>query len=136
MSKYDEIINLPHHVSQNRKQMSLYDRAAQFAPFAALTGHDEAIDETARLTCPRIELSPDEQRTLSIRLAYAVKHKVAVTVRYFRADPFKEGGTYLTAHGSIKKIDEYEAALVLSDGIVIPLADIYSITAPVFNEIE
>lgn len=124
MNKYDEILGLHHHVSPNRTPMSLYDRAAQFAPFAALNGHEEAIDETARLTTERIELSPDEQLELSRRLTAALDQKLAITISYFRADPLKEGGAYLTAHGRIKKIDEASASLLLADGLSIPLADI------------
>lgn len=134
--EYNDIINLPHHVSPHRKPMSLYDRAAQFAPFAALTGHDDAIDETARITTPRIELSADEQQALTRRLSYAIAHNTAITVCYFRADAFKDGGAYLTAHGTVKKFDEYRATLTLSDDLVIPLADIHSITGPDFNNIE
>ena len=74
MSRYDDLINLPHHVSKTRKPMPMINRAAQFAPFAALTGHDEAIAETARQTAPRRILSSDEQEILSKRLAYAIDH--------------------------------------------------------------
>lgn len=129
MNKYEEIIGLPHHVSANHKPMSLYDRAAQFAPFAALTGHDEAIDETARYTDQRIELSDDEQRKLSRRLSLAIERHADVTICYFRSDPFKQGGAYLNIHGTVKKIDEYDATLLLTNGISIPLADIYSISS-------
>lgn len=133
-SKYDEIINLPHHISSHRRPMSLYDRAAQFAPFAALAGHDEAIEETARLTTRHIELSDDEKEILSRRLAYAVETNATVTVCYFCADPIKHGGAYLTAHDRVKKLDEHSGQLVLDDGKCIPLADIHSITGAIFNE--
>lgn len=136
ISKYDEILCLPHHVSTTRKPMSLHDRAAQFAPFAALSGHDEAINETARHTDERVELSADEQQALTRRLAYALKKNVAITICYFSSDPLKEGGTYLTLRGTVKKIDEYDSTLVLTDGVAIPLADIHSITGPIFNNLK
>lgn len=89
MSRYDDIINLPHHVSKTRKPMPMINRAAQFAPFAALTGHDEAIAETARQTAPRRILSSDEQEILSKRLAYAIDHigeRPNFTFTYFIPD--------------------------------------------------
>lgn len=130
MSKYDDIINLPHHVSENHRRMSLYDRAAQFAPFAALTGHDAAIDETARCTTEQIELSADEQAELSKRLNAAIRLNLEVTICYFKPDLLKDGGAYLTTRSRIKKIDEYEGTLILTDGTTIPLPCVYTISSP------
>lgn len=92
-SRYDDIINLPHHVSTTRSPMPLANRAAQFAPFAALTGHEDAIRETARLTGGRIELSADEQDRLTRRLRHALNIDGAkITVGYFCPDLAKDGG--------------------------------------------
>lgn len=102
MSKYDDIINLPHHVSPTRKPMPMEARAAQFAPFAALNGHEDAINETARLTDARTELSPDEQKQLSLTLSLALAKDAEVLVTYFLPDPFKSGGRYVQRRGRIK----------------------------------
>lgn len=133
MSKYDEIINLPHHTSSHHKPMSMYDRAAQFASFDALSGLDEAIDETSRVTSEFVELSEDEQQELSRRLAYAMEYDTVITITYFQPDSFKEGGSYRMARGTVRKIDPYAAALILADGQSIPLSNIYSITSPAFG---
>lgn len=136
MSKYDDIINLPHHVSKTRKPMSMESRAAQFAPFAALSGHDEAVNETARLTSSRIELSQEMLDNLSLRLAYALEQGVPVTVTYFRPDAYKDGGKYVTASGIIKKIDDVEGTIVFSDKRSIRLNDIYSLDGEIFNDFD
>lgn len=136
MSKYDEIINLPHHVSRTRKPMTLYNRASQFAPFAALTGHDDAIAETARLTLGKVELSLDEQTKLSRRLKHMLEHSAEVSVTYFISDSRKKGGAYVNHIGLIKRIDEYDNTLVFTDGKVIPLDDIYNIDSEILNDIE
>ena len=116
---YDDIINLPHHVSKKHPQMALQDRAAQFSPFAAVTGHEEAIEETARLTDERIVLDEDEKMMLDERLQEIKEHlsehpKVGIT--YFKPDSVKDGGAYETVSGHVKKIDEYERLIVLEDG--------------------
>lgn len=116
---YDDIINLPHHVSKKHPQMALQDRAAQFSPFAAVTGHEEAIEETARLTDERIVLDEDEKMMLDERLQEIKEHlsehpKVEIT--YFKPDSVKDGGAYETVSGHVKKIDEYERLIVLEDG--------------------
>lgn len=125
--KYADIIGLHYTGVMNHPRMSLYSRAAQFAPFAALNGHDEAIDETARHTDARIELSTDEQKKLSADLSHAIETKAEITVTYFKPDPLKQGGAYISAHGRIKKIDEYDKTLLLADGLAIPLEDIFLI---------
>ena len=127
MSRYDDIINMPHHVSRTRTPMSMENRAAQFAPFAALSGHDDAISETARLTTSRIELSEDEARALNDKLKFAIEHRTSVTVTYFVHDLHKEGGKYVTATGIIKKIDEYDGNIIFTDKRTLLLADIISI---------
>lgn len=136
MSRYDDIINLPHHVSKTRKPMSMENRAAQFAPFAALTGHDDAIYETSRLTSSRIELSEDEQVCLTKRLEYALQLQSSVNITYFQPDTLKEGGEYITLNGIIKKVDEYESCIILSDKRKIRLADILSLEGEIYNNFE
>lgn len=136
MSRYDDIINLPHHVSKTRKPMSMENRAAQFAPFAALTGHDAAIAETARLTASRLELSQEMLGNLSRRLAYALECQSSVTVTYFEPDAYKEGGRYVTASGIIKRIDEADGTIVFTDKRRVRLAAIYSLDGDIFNDLE
>ena len=132
MSRYDDIINLPHHVSKTRTPMSMENRAAQFAPFAALSGHYEAINETARRTSSKIELSEGELANLTKRLDYALQLQSPVTVTYFQPDSHKEGGQYVTVEGIIKKIDEYEGSIIFTDKRSIQLADVLSIEGDIF----
>ena len=132
MSRYDDIINLPHHVSKTRTPMSMENRAAQFAPFAALSGHYEAINETARRTSSKIELSEGELANLTKRLDYALQLQSPVTVTYFQPDSHKEGGQYVTVEGIIKKIDEYEGSIIFTDKRSTQLADVLSIEGDIF----
>ena len=126
MSRYDDIIDLPHYEPKH-KRMTLENRAAQFAPFAALTGHGAAIAETARLTDSMTELSTDEQLRLSRILNYALEKHVEVSVIYFLPDTRKAGGRYENAKGIIKNIDETDRVLTLSNGSTIPLDLIHDI---------
>ena len=106
MSRYDDIINLPHHVSPTRQRMSMHDRAAQFAPFAALVGYDDAVAETARLTESRPELDEQEQRAINERLAYIADHiheQPEVRIKYFVPDEHKSGGAIIEVSGKVKK---------------------------------
>ena len=103
---YEDIINLPHQTSKRHPRMSLYDRAAQFSPFAALTGHEETAKETARLTDQKLELSDDTLEKLSC-IADMIATHPDVTITYFVPDSKKTGGTYDTYSGKVKKIDEY-----------------------------
>ena len=135
MSRYDDIINLPHHVSKTRTPMSMENRAAQFAPFAALTGHDAAIAETARLTSEKPELSLEELERLSRRLAYAVEKDATVTITFFEPDAFKNGGSYRHVSGKVMKIDEVEK-VILFNNHAIPLCNITDIESKVFDDIE
>ena len=125
--RYDEIIDLPHPVSQRHPQMPLADRAAQFSPFAALTGLDAALQETARLTDQRITLDEYEQaeldKTLQALREAAPQHP-AVQITYFQPDARKAGGQYVTSVGHVKCIAEYEQQLILTEGTSIPLAEI------------
>lgn len=128
--KYDDIINLPHHVSDTRPHMPLIDRAAQFSPFAALTGYDEAVTETARLTDSMLELDDTQKEVISNQLRILqenIKEEPAATVTYFVPDAKKTGGAYVTTTGSIKKIDEFAGVISFTDGINVPFSMIYSI---------
>lgn len=132
---YDDIINLPHHVSAIHPQMSLADRAAQFSPFAALTGHEEAIQETARLTEEFAELEEDRKEQINERLCrlkekQTGRPKIAVT--YFQEDERKSGGSYVTVYGQVKRIDEYERQVILADGTGIPMERIFAIEGELF----
>jgi len=128
--RYDDIINLPHHQSPDRPHMSMHDRAAQFAPFAALTGHAAAIAETVRLTDKKIELDEYAIAALDNRLKQIRKelssHPV-VSLTYFCPDDKKSGGAYLTKTGVVKNIDDFEKTIVFADGTRIPVADIIEI---------
>ena len=119
MTRYDDIINLPHHVSTTHTPMPVADRAAQFSPFAALTGYEDAIDETARLTQDWIELDENEKERLNEKFQQ-IKEQLPthpqVIFTYFEPDQKKQGGAYLTVEGRVKKIDEYRGAFILEDG--------------------
>lgn len=133
---YDDIINLPHHVSTTRPQMSTINRAAQFAPFAALTGYDAAIRETARLTDERIKLGESDIAALDIKLRVLtdfISDQPEVFVTYFQPDEKKEGGAYITANGVVKKIDNYERIIVFISGEKIAIKDILDIECELFK---
>ena len=138
-TKYEDIINLPHHVSKTRPQMPISDRAAQFAPFAALTGYDDAVKETGRLTDDKIELEESSLNELNAKIQL-LREKLAdapeVTFTYFRPDDRKDGGAYLTITGTVKKLDDYERLLVLQDGTKVPMDDILDISGDIFAVIE
>ena len=124
---YSDIINLPHHVSKNHPQMPMEARAAQFAPFAALTGYDAVINETARLTDRQVELEEyDNERLNRIfsELMDCLEEHPVVTVSYFKPDEHKAGGTYVTVTGQLKKVDTYEQIMKMEDGTAIPIGNI------------
>lgn len=129
-NEYADIINLPHHVSAKRPQMSMLERAAQFSPFAALNGFDSAIRETARLTDQRITLDEYEIETLNERLmliAQRLEEAPEVVITYFQPDERKTGGEYVTVPGVVKKIDEIKGQVIFADGTVIPINEIISV---------
>ena len=135
---YDDIIRLPHHVSRNHPQMPMLDRAAQLAPFSALTGYEAAVGETARLTAERRELDAQEAAELNRRLtdlAARLKDRPEVTIEYFVPDQRKSGGAYVTVTGRVRNISVLERTLVMEDGTVIPLDDIVSMTGEIFCRI-
>lgn len=131
---YDDIIDLPHHVSERHPQMSMYNRAAQFAPFAALTGHDAAITEAARLTDAELELSESDAEVLNRKLAYlqSLDEKPTISVTYFVPDDRKKGGSYHTTSGIIKRIEPDEGVLQFEDGTGIPVIRIKDIDGECF----
>lgn len=129
-NNYDDIIDLPHHVSATRPQMSMMDRAAQFSPFAALTGYDAAIKETARLTDQKIDLDDYEKEEINDKIQLITEHlgeDFEVVITYFQPDSRKAGGAYVDAVGIVKKIDEYDRVFILQDGKKIPIDDILDI---------
>lgn len=137
--KYDEIMGLPHHVSKTRPQMPMSDRAAQFAPFAAITGYDAAIKETGRLTDERIELDVEALSALDMKyqlLMEALDEAPEVTITYFQPDERKAGGKYVSAVGAVKKIDDFERRITMRDGTRIPMDDVLSIDGELFSSLE
>ena len=137
--KYDEIMGLPHHVSKTRPQMPMSDRAAQFAPFAALTGYDAAIKETGRLTDEKIELDVEALSALDMKyqlLMEALDEAPEVTITYFQPDERKAGGKYVSAVGTVKKIDDFERRITMRDGTRIPMDDVLSIDGELFSSLE
>lgn len=133
---YDDIINLPHHVSATRPWMTAIDRAAQFSPFAALTDYDIAIRETARLTDERVELDEYRKDDLSNRLqiiADRIKEHPGIAITYFRPDAKKNAGAYVTSISKAEKIDEYERVIIMTDGTAISIDEIISIDGQIFK---
>lgn len=138
-NKYDDIINLPHHQSATRLHMSNYDRAAQFSPFAALTGYDDAVVETARITDNKIELDEYGLDKLNEKLnviQHSLKEEPEVSITYFVADKNKSGGCYKTLKGAVKRIYEYEQLILMKEGTKIPIEDVLEITGDVFKALE
>ena len=135
MTAYADIIDLPHHVSRNHPQMPLRDRAAQFAPFAALTGYEAVVGENARLTAVKRELDAQEAEELNRQLAAVVEHlsdHPEVTVEYFVPDERKSGGAYVTVTGRARHISIPEKTLVMEDGTEIPLDEVVSLIGELF----
>ena len=135
---YDDIIQLPHPTSARHPRMSLSNRAAQFSPFAALTGHKAAINETARLTDEKQILSEDVIAKLNEQLNL-IKENIGtnqtVTITYFVPDDKKSGGAYISNTGVVKKIDEYNHTVILTDKTVIPIEQISEMQSDIFSEI-
>ena len=128
-SNYEKIIGLSHHQSTVRPHMPRADRAAQFAPFAALTGYDETVRETARLTQKRIELTDDEKALLDVMIRRAFQDRLPVCITYFRPDGRKAGGAYVRARGIIKAIDSIKRIIVMADHMAVPVDEITKIEA-------
>ena len=129
MSQYNDIINLPHHTSKTRPRMPLADRAAQFSPFAALTGYDAAVQETARQTEGRRELSEDAARELNetLRRLRESADPPPVRITYFLPDERKAGGAYCVKEGTVTRFQAAARSLLLDDGTVIPIDAIFKL---------
>ena len=131
MDNYDDIINLPHYEPKHHPRMSMWNRAAQFAPFAALTGYDAAIQESNRVTEDWINLEESGNEELNRKMELILSklsEQPHVTIEYFVPDEHKEGGSYQSYTGNIKRIDEYEQTMVMTDGTKIVLRMITNIT--------
>lgn len=134
---YDDMIHLPHHISTTRPHMPIADRAAQFSPFAALTGHSAAIRETARLTDARRELGIDDQTKLNRQLDILAHHHLdhpEIAITYFESDETKDGGRYVTIIGALKKIDDHKQMIYLTDGHSILISDIWEIHSELLDD--
>lgn len=129
--RYDDMVNLPHHVSAFHPQMPVSERAAQFSPFAALTGYDDAVRETGRLTDTKIELEEDAKEILDEKLRMMqerIEEHPMAEITYFQPDDKKEGGFYVTVSGNIKKIDGYKKSVIMQNGMEICIEDISDIS--------
>jgi len=136
---YDDIINLPHHVSKKRKTMARSDRAAQFGAFAALTGHSDQIAETGRYTDKKTELSENAIEILDAKLQYMRDNSSSddeFTLTYFEKDKLKPGGCYRVYTGSIRRMDDFEKRIYFTDGFQINIDDIYDIQGECFKFTE
>ena len=128
--KYDDIIDMPHHVSKTRPQMSMHDRAAQFSSFAALVGFDSMIEEIERLTHTKVELDEAAKAILNEKLNLIDQNITLhpeIRIVYFLPDERKEGGEYVSHIGTVKKIDSFLRTVIFSDSVKIPIEDIYMI---------
>ena len=136
MGRYDDIIHLPHPTSTRHPRMPIADRAAQFAPFAALTGYDSAIKETARLTDEWVALDENAKAELDLKLRYLLDqlpNPPEAVFTYFEPDSKKDGGAYVSKSGIIKRIDPLEHKVILRDGSMIPIEFIVEIETPAFE---
>lgn len=137
MDQYNDIIALPHHISKKYPRMSTLDRAAQFSPFAALTGYEDAIEETGRLTDSKLELGEYDTALLDQKyrqLSEAASSRPQVTITTFVPDERKAGGAYISVSGRLKKIDFYSQTIILTDGTTLSMADITAIESDVLTE--
>lgn len=125
--KYDDIINLPHPTSVKHPRMPMIDRAAQFSPFQALIGHGAAIEETARLTDQKVELTEDKKTVLDEKLRLLLETGGEGAFTWFHPDERKAGGAYVTAIGLLKKIDPLAGEVILTNGTAIPIEEIFEI---------
>lgn len=139
IEKYNDIINLPHHKSKTRKQMSMIDRAAQFSPFAALTGHEDAINETGRIVYEKTDLDENAKSVLNEKLQMIsdfIDDSPVITVTYYKPDIRKKGGAYVTYTGNVIKIDINRRVLIFSDISEIIIDDISEIESDIFGDVE
>ncbi len=139
MKRFEKIIGLPHPVSKTHKPMSAWSRAAQFSPFAALTGYEDAVEETARRTSERVELDEEAKEKLNARLLIVqqlLDRRPEIAITYFVPDTKKSGGEYVTHTSPVKKIDLYQRVVVLTDGTRIPIDEIIEIEGEIFHNLD
>lgn len=135
MNNYADIINLKRPVS-NHNHLSIESRASQFSPFAALTGYDSEVKETARITDKRIEIDDGLREMLNVKLNYLndhIRENPNISITYFVKDSKKDGGKYLTKQGTIKRIDTVNEIIKFNDNMVIPMNDMINITGDIFD---
>ena len=139
LDNYEDIINLPHHTSLNHPRMSMEKRASQFSPFAALTGYEDLVKESARLTDKKIDLDDGVKQILNNKLQIInqnINNKIEVTFTYFVPDKFKSGGKYIDYTGTIKKIDNYNNLIIMDDMTKISITEIINIKSELFSNID
>ena len=132
---YEDIVDLPHHVSRKHPQPTMADRAARFTPFAAITGYEEMVLEEARVTDDRIEMDESSKAALNEKLNMILEfidEQPEVSITYFEPDKRKAGGAYVTVTGTVKRIDEYEHLVIMTDGKKINIDDIYNLQGELF----
>ena len=132
---YEDIVDLPHHVSMKHPQPTMADRAARFAPFAAITGYEEMVLEEARVTDERIEMDESSKAALNEKLNMILEfidEQPEVSITYFEPDKRKAGGAYVTVTGTVKRIDEYEHLVIMTDGKKINIDEIYNLQSELF----
>ena len=138
-SKYEDIINLPYPQASARKRMSMQDRAAQFSPFAALTGYEEAVEESARLTDDQIELAEDMKAIIDAKLGIIITNmndRPAVTITYFVPDEKKSGGKYVTVSDNVRSIDAIDGTVTLAKNGTVDIKSIRAIESDIFSSWE
>ncbi len=136
---YDDIINMEHHKSKIHPPMSLYAHSAQFAPFAALTGYEDAVRETARQTTNRVELSEDLIEMIDMKVQFLkenIGQKEEITITYFEPDELKEGGTYVTVIGILRAFDDINQKIIFKDKREIPISEIIDIQGNMFKNMN
>lgn len=136
LDNYEDIISLPHHTSLNHPRMSMEKRASQFSPFAALTGYEDLVKESARLTDKKIDLDDGVKQILNNKLQIInqnINNKIEVTFTYFVPDKFKSGGKYIDYTGIIKKIDNYNNLIIMDDMTKISITEIINIKSELFS---
>ena len=134
---YEDILHLPHHTSRTRTPMPMSDRAAQFSPFSALTGYDDAVTETARLTDEKTELNEEVLTMLNRKYQILAEHlgeEPEITITYFKPDERKSGGSYAVVEGVVRRLDPVEHTIVMKDGITIPMEDAVDLDGTIFRE--
>lgn len=132
---YEDIVDLPHHISKKHPQPTMADRAARFAPFAAITGYEEMVLEEARVTDDRIEMDESSKAALNEKLNMIlefVDEQPEVSITYFEPDKKKSGGAYVNITGIVKRIDEYEHFVIMTDGKKIRIEDIFALESDLF----